>query len=63
MGVSQWHNNADEPTALDYDMTYKTDRADLLLYAPDAYRASDHDPVVVTLRLGKVLFLPFISKP
>ena len=63
-GVSEWHNNADEPLALDYDMTYKTARLDTLLYAPDAYRASDHDPVVIGLSLtgGQLFFLPVINK-
>ena len=46
--VNFWHINADEPDIIDYDMTYKADAQDLL-YAPDAYRSSDHDPVVITL--------------
>jgi predicted extracellular nuclease len=47
-GVTVWHINADEPDLIDYDMTYKQDAQDAL-YAPDAYRASDHDPVIVGL--------------
>ncbi len=39
-----WHINADEPRALDYN-----DYNPAYLYDPDAYRASDHDPVVVSL--------------
>ncbi len=46
--VNFWHINADEPDIIDYDMTYKADAQDLL-YAPDAYRSSDHDPVIITL--------------
>lgn len=48
-GVAHWHINGDEPMVLDYDMTYKSDAQDVSLYAPDAYRASDHDPLVVGL--------------
>lgn len=46
--VTIWHINADEPDLIDYEMTYKLDPQDAL-YAPDAYRSSDHDPVIVTL--------------
>lgn len=47
-GVTVWHINADEPDLIDYDMTFKLGPQDAL-YAPDAYRASDHDPVIVGL--------------
>ena len=46
-----WHINADEADIFDYDMTYKK-AAEQELYSPDPYRSSDHDPVVVSLRLG-----------
>lgn len=46
-----WHINADEPTALDYNEEYKTDEQKTLFYADDAYRSSDHDPVIVDLDL------------
>ncbi|MBN1429196.1 MAG: ExeM/NucH family extracellular endonuclease [Anaerolineae bacterium] len=49
-GVVDWHINADEPDLIDYDMTYKQDAQDTI-YAPDAYRASDHDPVVIGLSM------------
>jgi len=45
--VNAWHINADEPDLIDYDMSYKKDAQDAI-YAPDAYRSSDHDPVVVS---------------
>ena len=45
--VTLWHINADEPDAIDYDMSYKKDAQDAI-YAPDAYRSSDHDPVLVS---------------
>lgn len=51
-GAAAWHVNADEPNVLDYDLEYKSDRQDALLYAPDAFRSSDHDPLVVGLQLG-----------
>jgi predicted extracellular nuclease len=43
-GVSEWHINADEPRAFDYNDFNQPD-----LYAPDPYRASDHDPVLIGL--------------
>jgi predicted extracellular nuclease len=46
--VDVWHINADEPDILDYDTSFKSPAQDLI-YAPDAFRASDHDPVIVTL--------------
>ncbi|HWQ84874.1 MAG TPA: ExeM/NucH family extracellular endonuclease [Anaerolineales bacterium] len=45
-GASIWHINADEADLIDYDMSFKLPAQDLL-YAPDAYRSSDHDPVIV----------------
>jgi uncharacterized repeat protein (TIGR01451 family) len=44
-GATIWHINADEPRALDYNQEYNP----AYLYTPDAYRASDHDPVIVGL--------------
>lgn len=49
-GATDWHINADEPDLIDYDMTYKQDAQDAI-YAPDAYRASDHDPVLIGLQV------------
>jgi predicted extracellular nuclease len=46
-GVTVWHINADEPRLLDYNTEYNPAG----LYQPDAYRSSDHDPVVVGLNL------------
>ena len=45
-GVVEWHINADEPAALDYN-----DYNQPTLYNPDQYRASDHDPVIIGLDL------------
>ena len=47
-GTTEWHINADEPDLLNYDTSFKQDAQDAL-YAPDPYRSSDHDPVVVGL--------------
>ena len=46
-GVAEWHINADEPSALDYN-----DFNQAILYQPDAYRAADHDPVMIGLAMG-----------
>ena len=49
-GATVWHINADEPDLIDYDTSFKQPAQDAI-YAPDAYRSSDHDPVVVGLGL------------
>jgi uncharacterized protein len=46
-GVALWHSNADEPPVLDYNLEFKPDDR----YAPTPFRASDHDPVLVGLKL------------
>ena len=52
-GAQEWHINADEPSLIDYDMTFKGPAEDAL-YAPDPYRSSDHDPVIIGLALDSV---------
>ena len=47
--MTEWHINADEPIALDYNTNFKSDGHIDTLYAPDAFRSSDHDPVIVGL--------------
>lgn len=42
-----WHANADEPRILDYNTEYNPPG----LYRPDAFRSSDHDPLVAGLTL------------
>lgn len=49
--VVEWHINADEPRALDYNTEFKSASQIDSFYAPDAYRSSDHDPVVIALSL------------
>ena len=50
-GATTWHINADEPDILDYDTSFKPPAQDAL-YEPNAYRSSDHDPVLVGLNLN-----------
>ena len=50
IGVTIWHINADEADLIDYDTSFKLDAQDAI-YAPDAYRSSDHDPVIIGLEL------------
>jgi hypothetical protein len=49
--VSEWHINADEPSVLDYNTNFKSAGQITSLYTADAYRTSDHDPVIVGLNL------------
>jgi uncharacterized protein len=50
--VTIWQINADEPDLIDYDTSFKQP-AQAAIYAPDAYRSSDHDPVIITLTFNK----------
>ncbi len=50
MGAADWHINSDEPDVLDYDTSFKPPAQDAL-YEANAYRTSDHDPVVTGLNL------------
>lgn len=52
-----WHINADEPRVLDYNEENKSAGQLVSLYSPDAYRSSDHDPLVVRLRQGEAHFI------
>jgi predicted extracellular nuclease len=62
-GVTTWHINADEADLLNYDMTYKLPAQDAL-YEPNAFRAADHDPVVLGLvsKPSFPAFLPVAEK-
>ena len=51
-GATAWHINADEPDLIDYDTTFKQPAQDAL-YAPDQFRSSDHDAVIVGLALDQ----------
>ena len=50
-GVGDYHINSDEPSVLDYNTDFKTANLQSTLYAPDQFRVSDHDPVIVGLCL------------
>lgn len=51
-GVEGWHVNADEPSVLDYNTNFKSAGQITSLYAPDKFRSSDHDPVLIGLDLA-----------
>jgi predicted extracellular nuclease len=58
-GAAHWHINADEPVLLDYNVENKVHPdcpsapcTNPDLFAADAFRASDHDPVLVGLQLN-----------
>ena len=57
-GASDLHINADEPSALDYNTDFKSAAQIAGLYAPDAYRTSDHDPVLIGLQLSAPAQVP-----
>ncbi|MEU4701633.1 ExeM/NucH family extracellular endonuclease [Nonomuraea dietziae] len=46
-GATIWHVNSDEPRILDYNTEYNPPA----LYRPDAFRSSDHDPLLIGLSL------------
>ena len=48
-GVAEWHINADEADATDYNLDFG--RNALIFDGSNPYRASDHDPIVVGLNL------------
>lgn len=58
-GVADYHINADEPAVLDYNTNFKSAGQILSLYAPDEFRVSDHDPVIVGLDLLHYNFTGF----
>lgn len=50
-GATKWHVNADEPIILDYNTNFKSAGQITSFYNNDAFRASDHDPILVGLNL------------
>ena len=60
-GATGWTINADEPPLFDYnddvrdpgEPAYQRKSAALPIYEADAFRSSDHDPVIVGLQLGR----------
>ncbi|NNF10268.1 MAG: ExeM/NucH family extracellular endonuclease, partial [Acidimicrobiia bacterium] len=60
-GVTEWHINADEVNVFDYnddmrdipgEASFERETTVGPLYAPDALRSSDHDPLLVGLDMG-----------
>jgi len=51
VGAAEWHINADEPFVIDYNLEFKPQD----LYQPNAFRSSDHDPVVIGIDLVKAI--------
>jgi predicted extracellular nuclease len=49
--AADWHINADEPISLDYNTEFKSTAQIANFYSADAYRSSDHDPLVVSFKL------------
>lgn len=56
-GASEFHNNADEPSVIDYNLDGKPQD----LYVNNAYRASDHDPVTITLNIAGTATIADVS--
>jgi predicted extracellular nuclease len=47
----KWHINADEAPVLDYNTEFKTAEQVQNYFAPTPFRSSDHDPILIGLRL------------
>ncbi len=58
-GAAKWHINADEPTAKSYDQQFNPP----YVYSADAFRSSDHDPVLIGLMLGNIAPSVSITSP
>ncbi|MBD0412330.1 ExeM/NucH family extracellular endonuclease [Pseudoalteromonas distincta] len=50
VAATDWHINADEPISLDYNVEFKSEGQQSSLYSESAYRASDHDPVIIDIK-------------
>ena len=59
--ITTWHINTDEPRALDYNEEFKTADQLITWYRDDAYRSSDHDPVVISIQLEPTNIAPNAS--
>ncbi|MEJ7589408.1 MAG: Ig-like domain-containing protein [Ferruginibacter sp.] len=58
-GADKWHINADEPILKDYNQEFNP----AYVFSPDAFRSSDHDPVLVGFVIGNVRPSVSISNP
>ncbi len=50
-GAGDYHINADEPAALDYNTDFKSAGQVVSLFNVDEFRIADHDPVIIGLNL------------
>ena len=48
----KWAINAEEPVVLDYNLEFRSPAQQAGFYGPTAYRASDHNPIVLGLNFG-----------
>ena len=55
-GIAEWHLNADEADAIDYNLDFGRDPSWFDASVP--FRASDHDPLIVGLQLGGAVVTP-----
>ena len=53
-GAAPWNINSDEAPILDYNVNFKSASQITEWFAPDAFRSSDHDPVIVGIDLDTV---------
>jgi len=53
LDCKEWHINSDEVDAIDYTFSLYKGPQQAALYQPDAYRSSDHDPILISLMLNK----------
>ncbi len=60
-GASDFHINADEPGALDYNTNFKSAGQVASLYAPNEFRTSDHDPLLVGIAAPASLTINDVS--
>jgi predicted extracellular nuclease len=57
-GAAEWHINADESPGFEYDEPDYDRGALKTRYRPDVYRSSDHDPLLLGLRLKRQVVAP-----
>ncbi|HET7843489.1 MAG TPA: ExeM/NucH family extracellular endonuclease [Xanthomonadales bacterium] len=50
VGAAEWHVNADESDAFDYDVEHKESAERARWYQAGPFRSSDHDPLIVGLK-------------
>ncbi|MBH0048159.1 MULTISPECIES: ExeM/NucH family extracellular endonuclease [unclassified Pseudoalteromonas] len=62
VAATDWHINADEPISLDYNVEFKSEGQQSSLYSESAYRASDHDPVIIDIK-SEVILTPEEQTP